>query len=132
MSVRRGTFTLAPPPRPRRGESVVPLINIVFLLLVFFLLTATIAPPEPLPVTPPEAAGAEAALEAVVLHVGADGSLALGAARDDAALARIAADPPPALTVRADAALDGAAFADLLARLQAAGVGTVRLSVVAP
>ena len=47
----------APPgARPRRPrESAVPMINIVFLLLIFFLMTATIAPPAPFAVTPPAA-----------------------------------------------------------------------------
>lgn len=33
------------PQRRSRPESVVPMINIVFLLLIFFLMTAQIAPP---------------------------------------------------------------------------------------
>ncbi len=32
--------------RPRPGENVVPLINVVFLLLIFFMLTSTLRPPE--------------------------------------------------------------------------------------
>ena len=44
-----------PPPR-RPFEAMVPLINIVFLLLIFFLLAGTIAPQSPVDVTLPEGA----------------------------------------------------------------------------
>jgi biopolymer transport protein ExbD len=125
-------FRLAPPRRPARAEGVVPLINIVFLLLIFFMMSATIAPPEPLPVTPPAADAAEAVTPAgEVLHVGADGALAWGSLRDDAVLAALAAAPVQELVVRADAGLDGAGFAALMARLRAAGVEAVVLAVVA-
>ena len=35
------------PKRRPRGESIIPMINVVFLLLIFFLLTAQIAPADP-------------------------------------------------------------------------------------
>ncbi|WP_242511829.1 ExbD/TolR family protein [Rhodobaculum claviforme] len=110
------------------------MINIVFLLLVFFMLTATIAPPDPLQVQPPVARGA-AATEGreVTLHVGADGALMIGDARAEAALAALAALPDgTALRVNADAGLDGAAFARLLGRLAAAGVTELSVVVAAP
>ena len=44
------------PPRRPRGESIIPMINVVFLLLIFFLLTAQIAPSTPFPLTPPDSA----------------------------------------------------------------------------
>lgn len=126
-----GGFHLGPTPRRVRGESVVPLINIVFLLLIFFLMTATIAPPDPLQVDPPAAAGVDSApAPAEVLHVGADGALAWGGLRDGAVLAALAAAPVPELALRADAGLDGAGFAALLAQLRAVGVDTVTLAVV--
>ncbi|NHX27772.1 biopolymer transporter ExbD, partial [Escherichia coli] len=40
-------------PRRDRGENIVPMINVVFLLLIFFLMTAQIGPPAPIDVTPP-------------------------------------------------------------------------------
>lgn len=122
-------FALGPPPRRTRAESIVPMINIVFLLLVFFLLSATIAPPEPFEVSPPTGEGpaAEEAGEAV-LHLGRDGSLAFGELRGEAALE--AAAGAPKLVLRADAEVAGAAFAALLARLAAAGVESAALVVV--
>lgn len=38
-------MALAPPPARRRSEPMIALINIVFLMLVFFLVAAAIAPP---------------------------------------------------------------------------------------
>lgn len=46
----------APPKRRPRAESIVPMINVVFLLLIFFLMTAQIAPPDPFEVAPPNCA----------------------------------------------------------------------------
>ena len=124
-------FALGPRVRRTRAESVVPMINIVFLLLVFFLLSATIVPPEPLEISPPAGEGsAEEDAGEAVLHLGRDGSLAFGDLRGEAALA--AATDAAQLVLRADAEVEGAAFAALLARLAAAGVETAALVVVPP
>lgn len=132
-----GRYSIAPrPPAPRRGDSVVPMINIVFLLLIFFMLTATIAPPDPFDLALPEGqAGAtapdSAAPRRLVLAVAADGALAHDGAADAAALAtlRAAYRPGDLVEVRADAGLDGAAFAGLLGDLAAAGIDRVTLAV---
>ena len=118
-------------PRPRhRADADVPTINLVFLLLVFFLMTATLAPSDPLMVEPPEGEGARAA-PGPVLAVGADGTMALGEARGEAALAALNAREPGPLMLRADAALPGEALAALLPRLRAAGATRIDL-VLAP
>ena len=115
------------PPRRPRGESIVPMINVVFLLLVFFLMTATIAPPEPFEVAPPESeADGEPGLNQP-LFVAADGRLAWGDLRGPGVVEAVAAargraaDPPP-LAIRADRAVEAAVIARLLADLAGAGV----------
>jgi biopolymer transport protein ExbD len=118
----------ARPPRPR-GESVVPMINVVFLLLIFFLMTATIVPPDPFESTPPEASTAETAERGDTLHIGPDGALAFGPARGEAALAAVPAGSP--LLIRADAGLAAAELSRILSRLAAAGVTDIRLAAVA-
>ncbi len=124
-------MTFDPPPRRARGENIVPMINIVFLLLIFFLLAATIAPPDPFPLTPPTAGDVETEVPpGTPLHVAADGALAYGALRDAEALDALAGHEG-ALTLRADAALPGAELAALLTRLSALGVLQVDLTVVA-
>ena len=122
--------------RRRRGpaEALVPMINIVFLLLIFFLMSATIAPPDPFDVTLPGAAAQDSADTSgpVVLHVSANGEMAYGDLRGDAAFAALmsTSDPrPDSVVLRADEGLDGAVFAGILARLAAAGVGDVNLTV---
>lgn len=121
---------LARPQRRGVRENTVPMINIVFLLLIFFLMTAQIAPPEPLDVTPPEAADADAPPDpGTALFVDAGGALSYDGRRGEAALARLAArDTGAPLAIRADADLPGAELAALLRRL--AGRGVARVSLV--
>ena len=118
-----------------RAEAIVPMINVVFLLLIFFLMTATIAPPDPLDVVPPEAGADPANPTERVLHLGAEGAMAYGTERGEAALAAAiaggAAGQDSPLTIRADGRLDGAVLARLLARLAAADVTDVQLVTVA-
>lgn len=123
--------------RRQRGarDAFVPMINIVFLLLIFFMLSATIAPPDPFDMTLPEAdiAETEAVPSADVLHVSAAGELRFGEARGDAALRAVASlqgDGP--LALRAHAELDGAAFSALLGRLAGLGVTEIALTVRQP
>ncbi len=122
--------------RKRRAaaETLVPMINIVFLLLIFFLLSATIAPPDPFDVTLPGAASRETADTAgpSVLHVSAEGELAYGDLRGDAALAALISSQqngPETVVLKADAGLDGGTFARLLTRLSEAGVNDLNLTV---
>ena len=62
-------------PRRPRAESIVPMINVVFLLLIFFLMTSRLAQPDPFEVTPPEAA-LDTPLEAqATLYVDKSGKL---------------------------------------------------------
>ena len=105
-----------------RPENIVPMINVVFLLLIFFLMTAEIAPPPPVEVAPPEATAETPAEGADVAYLMAGGTLAYGAARGEAALAALAArEAETPLTLRADAGVEAALLAALLPRLVAAG-----------
>ena len=110
------------------------MINVVFLLLIFFLMTAQIAPPDPLQVAPPQAdaeTGAPQARDAVYLD--AEGRLAYGGARGIAAvIAALQArdDPAAPVTVRADAGASANDLARLMARLAALDAGAVDLVTV--
>ena len=123
------------------------MINVVFLLLIFFLMTAQIAPPEPFEVTPPEvtAEGVEADGE-FTLYLGPDGAIAYeGTEGETAALAALDAAretycqaggcsetlPPPPLVLRADAAVAGTQLARLMPRIAQAGFAEIRLVTVA-
>lgn len=120
-----------PPARRSRPENIVPMINVVFLLLVFFLMTAELRPAPPLEVRLPEAAGVPVSAAGAVLVAAADGTLAFGDLRGVAALAAAAAAPGP-LALRADRDLPGADLARLLSALAARGQGAVSLVTEGP
>ncbi|MEM7058145.1 MAG: biopolymer transporter ExbD [Pseudomonadota bacterium] len=119
--------------RPTR-ESVVPMINVVFLLLIFFLMTATIAPPEPFEVELPISATEDPSEVDQAVYVGADGRLSWGDLSGDAifqglASADIGGVDEPVLIVRADRRVPGVEIAKLLKSL--AGIGIVNAQLVA-
>lgn len=62
-------------PRVKREENVIPMINVVFLLLIFFLMTAQIAPPEPFEVDPPAASSQEPSDGPFTLYVSPEGEV---------------------------------------------------------
>jgi biopolymer transport protein ExbD len=116
----------------RRPEAILPMINLVFLLLVFFLLVATLAPPAPLAVTPPALRGADPAAPAELrLFLDSAGTFAFGDRRGHAALeaARRAAGPGAAVALHADRSAPAHRVAAVVADLAAAGAGPMRLVV---
>lgn len=121
-------MNLSPPTRRQPGESIVPMINVVFLLLIFFLMTAEIAPPEPLQVDPPVATSETPAEKDQMLFIDVDGVLAYGDLKGDAVLTALAArDPALPLMIRADQALPAKTLAQFLPRLAQAGLSKVQL-----
>jgi biopolymer transport protein ExbD len=117
--------------RRRRSlpESIIPMINVVFLLLIFFLMSARLAPPAAVKVDLPTAESEESTVEDHVLYLDKDG-LAVGDLRGDAALQALAQiGPDQVLTLRADAALPGAEVAKALAKLASFGITQVELAV---
>lgn len=131
-----------PPPR-KVAENLLPMINVIFLLLIFFLLAAQLTRPEPFPITPPEARTQAEAEGSFTLHIAADGRIGYLDTTDDAALAAIAAArsahcatadcqvEPPRLTLRADAALPATRLAALMPRLATLGFAQVELVATA-
>lgn len=119
------------PPSPRRGlpEPVVPMINVVFLLLIFFLMTAQFTPQPPLDIVPPTAETDPTAQSGTPLFLGRDGTLAYRDLRGDAALATAlqAARTTPTLDLHVDAAAPAADLAQLLSDIRAQWPGPVRL-----
>ncbi|MDK3019819.1 biopolymer transporter ExbD [Pseudodonghicola sp. IC7] len=137
-------MSFADPPRKPPAESIVPMINVVFLLLIFFLMTAQIAPPEPIAVEPPEASSEQTAEAELTLYLGPDGTLAYRETEGEQAvlqaleLARIdlcgdggceGTEVPP-LILRADGKTPAAGIARLLPQLAAIGFSDVQLVTV--
>ncbi|GFE51080.1 hypothetical protein So717_28330 [Roseobacter cerasinus] len=122
---------LSPPTRKASTESIVPMINVVFLLLIFFLMTSQIAPPDPFDVTTPIARdGAEPEARAV-LYASSTGRLHYDGAEDAAALNRLQSVGSEDTTVllRADAALEATRLAEILSDLAQSGLTRVELVV---
>ena len=129
-------------PKRTQAESIVPMINVVFLLLIFFLMTAEIAPPEPFPVAPPTAESDEQADGVFTLFINPKSEVAYqDTIGPVAALAALGADldvfceaqgcsdktPPPTVLLRADANASAAQIAALLPKIGALGFRTTHL-----
>lgn len=116
---------LAPPQRRRtERESTIPLINVVFLLLVFFIVAGTLSTPRDGAVQPAEAEAFEAArLDPRMIYVDSAGALRVGGTPMSAAEAIVAAGdgapPGERITVVPDRRLDAAEMIAILAELGA-------------
>ena len=116
--------------RPARVEAALPMINLVFLLLIFFLMVATLAPRPPEAVEPPEVVEA-ARLEPDVVRIalGTDGQVAFGEMRGEMALAGFMAglSEDSVVAIHADRRAPASALARLLGELDASGAMRVLL-----
>lgn len=124
---------MARPARRPKPEGIVPMINVVFLMLIFFLMTAQIAPPDPIEVEPPVAEAEPTATDGATLHLGADATLAFEAFRGEAAIAAAIAeaealDAP--LYIRADKESPAVEIAHMLAAVARLSSVEVRLLTV--
>jgi biopolymer transport protein ExbD len=127
-------------PRPKRRyqvDSVTPLINVVFLLLIFFMLTGTIARPDLLNIKPPEATtGSEEASKGLRIQLAADGQMAIDKRRltlaeiGDAVAKRRQVNANFKVVIAADGNTEAGKVLNLLDALRKAGVGRISLSTV--
>jgi len=117
------------------GINLVPLINIVFLLLIFFMLSSTLVTPDRFSVDLPESLEARSSeSQPIVVLIAADGELAVNNERLDLGdlepvLSRLLADDPAAgILVKADAMATTADVVRVLRRARAAGIERVALA----
>ncbi|PWR01194.1 biopolymer transporter ExbD [Meridianimarinicoccus roseus] len=127
---------LARPPRRGAPETIVALIDVVFFLLVFFLLVGRMDATAPFEVTPPVAlTGADLPGGGATVAIAADGALALdGAALDRAPLMRVIADrlarePDLRVRINAHAAAPLSGVLPLAAEIEALGASDIVLVV---
>ena len=132
------------PPRRQPVENLLPMINVVFLLLIFFLISAELTPPEPFTVAPPAADSEAERAGEWLLHLNADGELGyrdaigpealatLSAARDEVCTLSDCETVPPVLTLRADAAVPATRLAALLPQIRSAGFAQIELITARP
>lgn len=125
------------PRSPANDDNLIPLINIVFLLLIFFMLSGSFSKSTPFEITPPHSKS-EAAVhdQPIILHVAADGSLALNdspielSALNTELEARFANDVQPHVQLKADMALEAASLLDVIDALKASGAKQMTLLTV--
>jgi biopolymer transport protein ExbD len=127
----------------RRDDHLIPLINVIFLMLIFFMIVGQIRPAEALRVEPPESRQqSSVSAGEQVLVLAADGRLARDGrilprealpAHLDAWLASAETDgaATPPLTLKADAAVSAALLRETLDLLADAGITQVELLSVA-
>lgn len=127
---------LARPPRRTPPETIIPLIDVVFFLLVFFMLIGRMDATAPFEVTPAVATtGSDMPGGGVTLSVAADGALALDGreltrAEADAALAaRVSDDPETLIRINAHHTAKLAGVLPLVAALEEMGARDVVLVV---
>jgi biopolymer transport protein ExbD len=137
---------LAPIRRGRRAESLLPMIDVVFFLIIFFMMVSHFAAPEPFAVARPTSDGTEAVAGELSLfldaagqwgHVGPD-----GAVMGDGALSSLQAalqehcaqvdckETPAVLLLHADAEAPATLLAEALPELMAMGFADLRLITV--
>jgi biopolymer transport protein ExbD len=122
--------------RPRQreqGENVIPLINVVFLLLIFFMIAGKLSEPAPFAVDPPRSeATRPAGPRPITVHVAADGRVAvntetttLAALGERLAAAEGLAEAP--VRLKADGQADSHRVMAVMDALRAAGASEVVL-----
>lgn len=125
---------IVPSPKTRRlqDDNILPLINVVFLLLIFFVIAGAITRSAPFDLTLPTTARTQdrATPADKVLSVAAGGRLAFAGEPVEAAeLKEMLADWPQhqPLQIRADRGLNASTLTRLLERLREAGIASVLL-----
>ena len=118
--------------RAERGEAgLTPMIDVVFMLLIFFMLISQVTPPEPFPVTLPKLPEAAEPQSDGRLYVDATGRPGYDGEVGPAALDRLAerGNTPEPLQIRADAQLEAATLAALLKDVSQRGIRKVEVMV---
>lgn len=118
-------------------ERILPLINVVFLLLIFFMIAGSLSVSEPFEVEPPKSISqSESEPDRLMILLNAQGNLALdGAPLSQADLVsrirdRVEAKQPTRIQLKADGDVAGNLMVQLLEQLQDAGVERVQLLTV--
>ncbi|MEW9921709.1 ExbD/TolR family protein [Marimonas sp. MJW-29] len=125
---------LSRPPARQAPETIIALIDVVFFLLVFFMLIGRMDATAPFDVTPPLAqTGTDMPAGGITLSVGESGAMAVDGMSSDApldAILPLIAEAPEALVrINAHHAAELRHILPLIARLEAAGAQDVALVV---
>lgn len=124
--------------KPRSlDDAVLPLTNVVFLLLIFFMLAGHLSTPEPFAITPPQSVSqTRAGSQGMDVQISADGQLAFeghtltATALQAAVRKRLANNPDTRLRLHADGTTESARVVKIMRRLHAAGAHQLRLITI--
>jgi len=121
------------PKRPSHSIDMAPLIDVVFLLLVFFMLTSSFTPPA-LPLTLPKSAVAnEPPRPAPVVSIDAsgvvalDGEVLIGDQFEAALKDRLSGEDSKSVNFRGDRGVDYGLILDVMNRARGAGASQINL-----
>jgi len=125
--------------RQRDGEDhILPLINVVFLMLIFFMVAGHLTASDPFPIMPPRSAvDQHPDGDRILVQLGADGSIALDGqpveadGLGDAIAAALAEHPNMPLTLKADGTAEAVKVVEIMEQLRAAGLQKLTLMTVA-
>lgn len=128
-------FSLPRPQRRSRGITILPLINVVFLLLIFIVLSGVISSPDPFQLVPPEASAGEDVEKVgsdAIVYVADTGELRFRDLSDEvdvlALIAQLASSGGlETLTVRADAGVPAVRIVKLIESLRTTGIVRIQL-----
>lgn len=124
-----------PERRPDQTEErILPLINVVFLLLIFFMIAGSLTVSEPFEVTPPQSSSQAAETpESVTILLSQSGQLAFDnqpiseAELLEKLTTQLKLQPDTSITLKADARLDANTLVQLTHKFYDAGVKKLRL-----
>jgi len=128
--------------RPQRkpvmsDDRILPLINVVFMLLIFFMLAGRFSATDTFEIDPAKSTSeAQGALEEIVVLIGADGRLALGGEviSEQVLSRRIAAavaKDAPVVRLKADGRAEAAQVIAVMELIRDAGAGELKLLTLA-
>jgi biopolymer transport protein ExbD len=124
---------IEPVPPRRRRSFLAPMVDVVFLLLLYFMLVANVQDLRAIPLNAPALTASASAEDALVIRIGADGALALndGPVGPDALETRLRDalnhDPDLAVWVRPAAAVPLQQLVWVMDRVRATGVHHLNL-----
>ncbi len=124
---------LLPHQKEQKGEAIIPLINVVFLLLIFLMLVGNPRAPDPFYIDPAQTESERDPTDAqMVIFISSDFQVAFEAVRGksnvlEAVERAFANDRDEPLEVKADASVDAVQLLHFVQDLKSRGVARIRL-----
>lgn len=114
-------------------ERILPLINIVFLLLIFFMVVGRLSASDPFEIVPPRSVSqGQSPTEGILISIGAEGQIAVNGKvlEKAAALAEVAASETTELRIKSDGRVEAQRIVALVEALRQRGVVSIQLMTV--